>query len=179
MEEWQTGDMAAFERFFRDYERVVFKNAYLITGSREDAEDVLQEVFTAVWRFRHTFDPGKGRPATWLHRITVNECLRKRRRDRPGMLRVDPEDIDAPGPAADAGPSVQEGGELSEALSALDARHRSVLVLRYFNDLSYEEIAGVLGVPLGTVKSRINHALRKMRARLGDPRGPGTGQEVK
>ncbi len=171
MEDWQTGDTAAFEAFFRDYEKAVFKNAYLITGSREDADDVLQAVFTAVWKFRNTFDSTKGRPATWLHRITVNECLRKRRKDRPAVLRVDPEDIDAPGADADARSDLPDSGELGEALDALDAKHRAVLVLRYFNDLSYEEIAGVLGVPLGTVKSRINHALMKLRSRLSDDGG--------
>jgi RNA polymerase sigma-70 factor (ECF subfamily) len=173
MEAWQTGDTAAFEAFFRDYEKAVFKNAYLITGSREDADDVLQAVFTAVWKFRSTFDSTKGRPATWLHRITVNECLRKRRKDRPAVLRVDPEDIDASGADAEVSSGFPDSGELGEALDALDAKHRAVLVLRYFNDLSYEEIAGVLGVPLGTVKSRINHGLTKLRSQL---KGDGVRQ---
>jgi RNA polymerase sigma-70 factor (ECF subfamily) len=170
MEKWQTGDLAAFEAFFRDYERMVYRNAYLITGSREDAEDVLQDVFTAVWTSRHTFDPRKGKPATWLHRITVNACLRNRRKDRPAMLRVDPEDIDRSG-GAGVGETLDDLDELSRALLTLDGRHRTVLVLRYFNDLSYQEMARVMGVPVGTVKSRMNHALGKMRARLG------TGQD--
>jgi len=166
MEKWQTGDMAAFEAFFREYERAVFKNAYLITGSREDAEDVLQDVFTSVWKSRHTFDANKGKVSTWLHRITVNECLRKRRKDRPAMLRVDPEDIERSGhEQGNAGAGDFEA--LKEAMNTLDARQRAVLVLRYFNDLSYEEIAQSLGVPLGTVKSRINHALKNLRGRLG------------
>ena len=166
MEKWQTGDMAAFEAFFREYEKAVFRNAYLITGSREDADDVLQDVFTSVWKSRHTFDPAKGKVSTWLHRITVNECLRKRRKDRPAMIRVDPEDIERTGqPQANAGNEDFEA--LKEAMDTIDARQRAVLVLRYFNDLSYEEIAQSLGVPLGTVKSRINHALRNLRDELG------------
>jgi RNA polymerase sigma-70 factor (ECF subfamily) len=171
MEKWQTGDIAAFEAFFRDYEKVVFKNAYLITGSREDAEDILQDVFTSVWKSRHTFDPTKGKPVTWLHRITVNECLRKRRKDRPAMLRVDADDFDRPGSGVEANPGPPDYESLSEAMNTLDARHRAVLVLRYFNDLSYEEVAQALGVPLGTVKSRINHALKALRSRLKDSGG--------
>ncbi len=169
MEKWQTGDMAAFEAFFRENERAVFRNAYLITGSREDAEDVLQDVFTSVWKSRHTYDANKGKLSTWLHRITVNECLRKRRKDRPSMLRVDPEEISFAGQAQQR-PDIPDFEALTEAMNALDPRHRAVLVLRYFNDLSYDEIAGTLQVPLGTVKSRINHALKRLRGRLEEPR---------
>ncbi len=168
MEKWQSGDMAAFEALFNQYKGLVFKNAYLMTGSREDAEDVLQEVFAAVWRFRKTFDPHKGRLATWLHRITVNECLRRQRKRRPPA--VDIEQIDV----ADKrlGPeetlmTAQDYETLVRAMEGLDSRHRAVLVLRYFNDLSYEEIAQAVGVPLGTVKSRMNQALKRLRGRLG------------
>ena len=164
MEEWQTGDVAAFEAFFRQHEKGVFKNAYLITGSRQDAEDVLQEVFTSVWKSRHTFDPNKGKVTTWLHRITVNECIRKHRREHRPEVRIDP---------ADLADTVAEVGapdydRLTDAMEGLDTRHRAVLVLRYFNDLSYDEIARALDVPLGTVKSRINHALKILRKRLAD-----------
>jgi len=170
MEKWQTGDMPAFEAFFREHEKAVFRNAYLITGSKEDAEDVLQDVFTSVWKSRHTFDPSKGKVSTWLHRITVNQCFRKRRKDRPAMLRVDPEDIrNADSDSQDAGgPDIES---LTEAMAALDARQRAVLVLRYFNDLSYDEVAKALGIPLGTVKSRINHALKALRAKLAGEGG--------
>jgi RNA polymerase sigma-70 factor (ECF subfamily) len=168
MEKWQAGDMAAFEVLFNQYKGLVFKNAYLMTGSRDDAEDVLQEVFAAVWRSRQTFDPQKGRLATWLHRITVNECLRRSRRRRPAV--VDLEQVEL----ADRrlGPeetlmTAQDYETLVSAMNGLDARHRAVLVLRYFNDLSYEEIAQAVGIPLGTVKSRMNQALKRLRGRLG------------
>jgi len=169
MEKWQSGDIPAFEELFRRHEKVVFRNAYLITGNRQDAEDVLQNVFASVWKSRHTFDPDKGKISTWLHRITLNECFRKRRQEHPAMAL---DGIDVP----DRGQRVQESleeqeeyGRVIEALGRLDGKHRAVLVLRYFNDLSYEEIAGAVGVPLGTVKSRINHALKMLRARLQGP----------
>ncbi len=165
MEAWQTGDMAAFEAFFRENERAVFKNAYLITGSREDAEDVLQDVFTSVWKSRHTFDSSKGKVSTWLHRITVNECMRKRRKDRPAMLRVDPELVEGSMPVSKID-NVEDTESLTLALNGIEAGQRAALVLRYFNDLPYDEIARALDVPLGTVKSRINHGLKKLRAQM-------------
>ena len=165
MEKWQTGDMAAFETFFRENERAVFRNAYLITGNREDAEDVLQDVFTSVWKSRHTYDANKGKLSTWLHRITVNECFRRRHKDRPSMFRVDPEEIAFAGQAQQR-PDIPDFEALTEAMNTLDPRHRAVLVLRYFNDLSYDEIASALQVPLGTVKSRINHALKRLRDKM-------------
>ncbi|MDO8578713.1 MAG: RNA polymerase sigma factor [Dehalococcoidales bacterium] len=164
--EWQSGDIPAFEAFFRQYERLVFKNAYLLTGTREEADDVLQEVFVSVWRARRTFDPGKGKLTTWLHRITANKCLemnRKRRVKTTPLEGIDP-------PAIQTGDDVlvsrQEYEKLMEAMKTLDPKHRAVLVLRYFNDLSYEEIAHAVGIPLGTVKSRINNGLKMLRGQF-------------
>jgi RNA polymerase sigma factor (sigma-70 family) len=166
MEKWQSGDIAAFEAFFREYERVVFNNAYLLTGNRPDAEDVLQEVFTSVWKSRHTFDPAKGKVSTWLHRITVNESLRHRRKGPP-TVSVDEIDLPDPGPGREESVIAHlEHEQMIKTMNHLDGRLRAVLVLRYFNDLSYEEIARVVGVPLGTVKSRINHGLKALRKQL-------------
>ena len=75
MDKWQTGDIVAFESLYRQNERQVFRTAYLILSSREEAEDVLQEVFLSAWRSRETYDPAKAKLITWLHRITVNQCM--------------------------------------------------------------------------------------------------------
>ncbi len=165
--EWQSGDMAAFESLFRQYQRLVFKNAYLITGSREEAEDVLQEVFVSVWRARQTFNPQKGKLTTWLHNITVNKCLERRRRKKVAQVSLEGLDLPMTQVSDDVLVSRQEYDRLIKAMNTLDSRHRVVLVLRYFNDLSYEEIAQTVGIPLGTVKSRINQALKLLRGQLG------------
>ena len=81
------------------------------------------------------------------------------------MLRVDPEDIALAGQTQQR-PDIPDFEVLTEAMNTLDPRHRAVLVLRYFNDLSYDEIASTLQVPLGTVKSRINHALKRLRDKM-------------
>jgi RNA polymerase sigma-70 factor, ECF subfamily len=167
MENWQTGDLGAFESMYRQYERLVFRNAYLITGKKEEAEDVLQDVFLSVWKSRHTFDPGKSKLTTWLHRITVNECFRKKRKQDPGQCSLDDIDIAAPEDGQEESfITKEEYGELMKAMDNLDQKHRAVLVLRYFNELSYDEIAQAMDIPLGTVKSRIFQALGTLRSKL-------------
>ncbi len=169
-EKWQHGDVSAFETLYRQYEKLVYRTAYLITGNKEAANDVLQEVFISVWKSRHTYDPNKGKLTTWLHRITVNECSRKKSRkasttasleekgiDLPEMKRSQPDDILV---------SKMEYERLLQAMDSLDTKHRSVLVLRYFNDLSYQEIAEALEIPLGTVKSRLNQSLKYIKKQM-------------
>ena len=167
----RAGDVSAFEAIFQDYRKMVFKTAYLMTGRKEEAEDILQEVFVSVWRSRSTFNPRKGKLSTWIYRITVNQCLSWRRRKKPALLSLEEKNIDL----LDTKPTKQpeeilvtrlEYEKLLKAMNALDSRHRSVLVLRYFNDLSYDEIAQVIGIPLGTVKSRINQALKSLRVQM-------------
>jgi RNA polymerase sigma-70 factor (ECF subfamily) len=176
---WQAGDMGTFEALYRQYERMVFKNAYFITGSREDAEDVLQDVFVSIWRARRDFNPQKARLTTWLYRITVNKCLdRHRKRKLPEVPLEDSgaEDIEDERQAIG---TEAEFEELLKALKTLDAKHLAVLVLRYFNDLSYEEIARAAEIPLGTVKSRIYEGLKMLRSRLGSPMENKSEQELK
>jgi RNA polymerase sigma-70 factor (ECF subfamily) len=75
-ERLRSGDAAAYEFLFNEYGRLVYRTAYLITGDREEARDIQQEVFIAVWQCRSTFDPRKGKLSTWLHRITVISALK-------------------------------------------------------------------------------------------------------
>lgn len=163
---WQSGDAAAFEALFREFERLVFKNAYLITGTREEAEDILQEVFVSVWRSRQTFDPNKGKVTTWLHKITVNKCLERRRKKKLPSVSLESLGLPETHLSDEVLESKQEYERLIETMNSLDTKHRAVLVLRYFDDLSYEEIAQTVGVPLGTVKSRINQAFKLIRCQL-------------
>ncbi|MDY6892213.1 MAG: sigma-70 family RNA polymerase sigma factor [Chloroflexota bacterium] len=176
-EKWQSGDIDAFEALFQQYQGLVFRTAYLMTGDREEAEDVLQEVWLTVWRARHTFDPTKGKLTTWLHRITVNRCVCRQRKKKPSSLSLEKateNGFDLPGIQSellteDIVMSRLEYETMLRAINHLNGRHRPVLVLRYFNDLSYDEIAQVLDIPLGTVKSRINQAMNKLREQLKLP----------
>jgi len=164
MENWQSGNKAAFEEFYRSYHGMVFKCAYFLCSSRVEAEDILQQVFLAAWRFRRSFDPAKANAATWLHKITVNECSKRRKAnvifdsltdlDFPDIVSRQPEEILV---------TRQEYEELLKALNNMEEKQRVVVVLRYMNNLSYGEIAEVLGIPLGTVKSRLNLAVKNLR----------------
>jgi RNA polymerase sigma-70 factor (ECF subfamily) len=171
MEKWQTGDMDAFEALFRQHEKLVFRTAYLITGSKEAAEDTLQEVFISVWKSRHTYDQNKGKLTTWLHRITVNQCSKRKARKVPATISLEEKGVDLPEMKQQSKPediliSKLEYDRLLRAMDKLDVKHRSVLVLRYFNDLSYQEIAEALEIPLGTVKSRLNQSLRYLKEQM-------------
>ena len=168
---WQHGDVNAFETLYRQYEKLVFRTAYLITGSKEAAEDTLQEVFISVWKSRHAYDPSKSKLTTWLHRITVNQCSRKKASKISTAVSIEGRNIDLPAMKHESQPEEVvltriEYDRLLKAMDSLDTKHRSVLVLRYFNDLSYQEIAEALEIPLGTVKSRLNQSLRYLKEQI-------------
>jgi RNA polymerase sigma-70 factor (ECF subfamily) len=131
----------------------------------------LQEVFISVWKSRHTYDPNKGKLTTWLHRITVNQCSRKMAKKTSATVSLEEKGIDLPemkhqSQADEILVSKMEYEQLLKAMDALDHKHRSVLVLRYFNSLSYQEIAEALEIPLGTVKSRLNQSLKYLKEQM-------------
>jgi len=167
--EWQSGDTEAFASLFRQYEKMVYRTAYLITGDREAAKDVLQEVFVSVWKSRRSFNPELAKFTTWLHRITVNRCSRIRRKKNISFPSL--EELKERGLQPNENPASIEEVMISRveydnflhALNELDSKHRTVVVLRYFNDLSCDEVAGITGIPLGTVKSRLHYALKSLR----------------
>ena len=170
-EKWQSGDINAFESLFQMYRERVFKTAYLMVLDEEDARDVLQEVFITVWKSRSTFNPAKGKLATWIHRITVNQCLMRHRKKRPIVASLEEareSGFDLPEARSSELPeeivmSRWECEKLGESINSLDVKFRPVLILRNFDDLSYEEIAQVMDIPLGTVKSRLNQAMKTLR----------------
>ncbi len=163
------GDIDAFETLLGLYQNKVYGLALRMCGSEEDAWDVAQEAFLAAWRALPGFR-GESGFSTWLYRLTANaaiDCLRREKKRR-GELSIEGGEL--PLSLPDVGPSPQEaaeGGELRAAVNAALARltdqHRTVLILRELQELSYEEIAGALGLDLGTVKSRISRARKALR----------------
>ncbi len=179
----------AFERLVGLVRRRAFFVARGLVGSHEDALDLVQESLFKVYRARDTFRDGEPF-LPWFHRILRNTCyshLRGRGRLRtvsvsgraPGAdgdegdwELVDP---DAPGPDALA-VAGEETARFREALTRLSARDREILALRHAQGLSYREIADSLGIPQGTVMSRLYHARRRLREALGDePEAPPDG----
>ena len=127
-----------------------------------EAEDAVQEASLAAWRRRDSLrDPARFEP--WFDRILINQCrdqLRRRRRAVP--VAAPPVGFEPAGPR----PPTGTDAELDMAIDALDADHRIVILLRYWQDLAVDDIAERVGIPAGTVKSRLHHALRTMRASL-------------
>jgi len=165
----QAGDPAAFDQLVDQCYSLVYNTAYRMLADEEEACDATQEAFLrafeAIRRFR-----SEASFTTWLYRITTNTCLDllRRRKRRPGSLRlVGEEDSEEPGVRDIADDSADPAGWAERAerqqlvelgLRRLSVEHRTVIVLCDINGLSYEEIAQVLQVPLGTVKSRLNRA---------------------
>ncbi len=166
------GDTEAFEALLTAHEKRVYGMALRMTGNREDAADVTQEVFLTVWRTLPSFR-GESRFSSWLYRLTANACIdhlrrEKRRRTVPLTREEDGEEqiLDIPDPA----PGPQEEAERAErraalrrAVAQLPEDQRAALLLRESGGLSYAEIAQTLGVPEGTVKSRIARARLQLR----------------
>lgn len=166
VKQWQKGDVAAFETFFLQHKDMVLRTALSMIGDRAEAEDVLQTTFVRAYQARGQFkgdEPGLRR---WLCRIAINLCVdvhRKRRR----YVHLDQLREKGFEPSCVSSHSRFEArDELWPALASLDVRQRSVLVLRYLHEMSYEEIARTLEIPLGTVKSRLNAALKAVRTKL-------------
>lgn len=161
----QAGDGEAFGLLFEQYKNLVYRTAYLMVGTAADAEDILQEVFLQVHRSLDTYDPTRGSFSTWIHRVTVNRCLNWRR-----GRHVTDQLESAEGQAAESAISPAEGladrDSVRRVLDGLTHKLRVVVVLRHYWGLSYAEIAEMLDLPLGTVKSRLNLAMQQMKNQL-------------
>jgi RNA polymerase sigma-70 factor (ECF subfamily) len=162
----ETGD-DSFAALTRRHIDSAYRLAWAILGDSGDADDATQEAFASAWRNRRSLrDPD--RFDAWFGRILVNECrLRLRRRARERIRPLT--ELGEPA-VADASGHVSARDAISRAVTRLDADHRIVVILRYWADLSVDEIAARLDVPSGTVKSRLHYALRSMRPRLEDAR---------
>ena len=177
-------DEAALDVLLRRHESRVFGLAYRLLGNRADAADATQEVFLIVFRKANLFKH-QSAFTTWLHRLTVNACHDLGRKRARTPLPAEPERES--GASAGGRGSVQRRAEaapdafgqvddrllLEGALAALPEEQRVPIVLRDVRGLSYQEIAEVTRVPIGTVKSRIARGRMELAGRLGEP-APGT-----
>jgi RNA polymerase sigma-70 factor (ECF subfamily) len=160
------GEQAAFETLVRRYQGILFKVAYRLTANREDARDVAQNAFIRAFERLETYDPSR-KFFSWIYRIAVNESLNYRRQ-RHVHDDLDPSLQAARG--ADPIEQAETADRVQTALMALTPEYREVIVMRYFGELSYEEISHAIGIPEKTVKSRLFTA-RERLGRLLDPGG--------
>jgi len=176
------GDLDAFNAIVERYQRALYNLCLRMLGSPEAAEDATQDAFIAAFRAIHRFRGGAetgGRPAgfrAWLFRIAVNACYDelRRRRARPLVSLDVPRgesgrtfDVQNHGPTLEERAQTSElGSAIQEGLSKLPSDQRLVIVLCDVQGLDYAEIAQVMGMSLGTVKSRINRARSRLRTFL-------------
>lgn len=173
----QADDLDAFEEFFARYRASIYRTAYGLTGDRQAAEEILQDTFARAYQRRHSLHSDVS-PLPWLHRVSLNLCYSRLSRRR---LATNPIDDVTESSRADDGPLPADRAEQAElrrivrdGIAALPEKHRSVVVLYYLQRLSLQETSEVLGIQLGTVKSRLHYALRGLRAHLeGDRRFGG------
>jgi RNA polymerase sigma-70 factor (ECF subfamily) len=177
------GEDSAWEALLRDYTRKIYNLCYRFTGRVEEAEDVTQEVFIKVFQTLKSYDAAQGSFSTWLNRVARNHLVDHYRRTRKDRVTSSLED-ELPAAEEKPSPHMEPTGQVESrerreilqlALDKLSPDLREAVILRDLHDLDYEEIALVLKVPQGTVKSRINRGrleLGRVLKRMEGMRGP-------
>ena len=177
------GDNSAWEALLQDHTRKIYNLCYRFTGRPSEAEDLTQEVFIKIFQTLKTFDAAQGTFPTWLARVARNHLVDHYRRTKKDRVTSSLEDEvggmeEKPSPTVEPVAQVESRERkelLQQALDRLSPDLREAVVLRDLQDLDYDEIAQVLGVPEGTVKSRINRGrleLARVIKRMEGMKGP-------
>jgi len=166
------GDTRALDRLLRSHYDRLFAVCRRLTGNDSDAADACQEALIAIVRSLHKFDQ-RARFATWSYRIAVNASLDELRRRKRRPSAADLDHLHERGPvAADVSGGVVDRLALDHALANLSPEFRAAVVLRDVAGLDYAEIAAALGIPPGTVRSRIARGRAALADALGEPSAP-------
>ncbi len=172
--ECREGNTAAFGELVSRYQDRLFNSVVRLVDNAEDARDVVQEAFLHAYQSLHAFK-GDSLFFTWLYRIAVNTAISMKRKQRH-VLRIqpggedknaidplDPSESNRPGHAIEM---AEEERKVHDALGKLSTEHRAVLVMKDMEGMKYEEMAEVLGVPVGTIRSRLHRARLEIRELL-------------
>ncbi len=174
VEQALAGDADAFGEIVRRWERRIFALAFGMLNSPEDAREATQETFLAAFRNLRNFR-GEAKVSSWLHRIAINQCITRQRRSRVRPETALDDETESGGAQlstpAHASPARQaESRERTEAVrravQTLQPELREVVVMKEFEDMTFQEISETLELPLSTVKSRLYSALKQLRMKL-------------
>lgn len=167
IEQAKQGDLDAFHDLVEAYYPTVERFAYQIGSPPSQIDDVTQEVFLRVYRFLHKYSRGKF--STWLYKITLNisrDIIRKNNRDRKKVKKLSQQPTEGSQWMDKALLKDMEHQYLHQLITNLDEKYRVPLILFYFQERKYQEIADILSVPLSTVKTRITRARGQLKAAL-------------
>lgn len=185
----QKGDSTAFEQLVLAHQNQIYRLCFRMLGNAEDAADMTQETFLKAWRNLDRFQ-GDAAFSTWLYRLASNCCLdflrSQKRRPTVSMTAEDDDGEEQTIEVADDSATPEEElllkeerSEIARAMASLDEEQRQILSLRVVNDLSYTEIAEILDIKEGTVKSRLARARENLRKKLLQIRNKTDGSSSK
>lgn len=161
------GRREAFDVIVERHRRPVYQLCYRFLGNQEDAADMTQDVFVRAFKGLRNFK-GDSALSTWLYRVGVNACLNRVALKQPRLESIEPEQhVDQRSPSAhELVARDQRATEVRRAIARLPPKQRATLVLRMYQEMSHEEIAGVLGSSVGAVKANFFHALGNLKRYL-------------
>jgi len=162
------GGAQAFAEFVDRYGPRLHRLVCRYAVNEADAEDVTQEIFVELYRSLGTFQ-GKSTLATWVYRVALNHCLKHRERAAPIAVVYEEAKHQMPDPASGPAECAMQSDlsrEIHSALNYLSPLQRDVVILHELHELTYRECAEILQVPVGTVKSRLSHAVQHLKSRL-------------
>ena len=155
----------AFNEIVKSYSERLYWQVRPVVGSHEDADDVLQDVFVKIWTALPSFR-GEAQLSTWLYRIALNTAIthaaRERRHSGAGLEESDDRPLDA-GFDGDRAARL-----IASAIAALPPKQRAVFSLRYFDEMPYEQISGILGSSVGALKASYHFAYEKVKKKVGE-----------
>lgn len=172
------GDQNAYSDIVSSYQQSLYHVCYRILGNQQEAEDVAQEAFVRAYINLHTFDT-KRKFSTWLYRIATNLCIDRLRKKKPDYYL----DADVPGTEGlNMYSQIASGERLPEEeiermelkdrihyeINRLPEKYRTVIILKYIEELPLQQISDILEIPLGTVKTRVHRGREALRKQLGD-----------
>jgi RNA polymerase sigma factor (sigma-70 family) len=162
------GEEWALEEAYRRWSRVIFTVAWRSCGSKEDAEDIAQLVYVSAWRGRENYDPNKAALPAWLLGVTKNKIADHWANRAREQRRIEAAEraSETTSPSEEKVDQIADRVLLADELALLDQPQRKIMELAFYQDLTHSQIASLMSLPLGTVKSHIRRSLERLRRRL-------------